>query len=188
MILNIENLVEVLPFEDDYAIFIVKDGSFGVLNCDGEVTITPLYAQLSWLGPDRLLAFSSAASKYVEVIDSHGNVILPKIFNMVYDYFDGRYIVEMPAEDGSPGQTQWGVITETGKEVIYFESGYQSIRRIGKYYLAQQTPESRYVLHDYEGEYVGEGDRFSVGGESDYIAEYDYGLWEIYRHYMIDLL
>ena len=39
MILNIENLVEVLPFEDDYAIFIVKDGSFGVLNCDGEVTI-----------------------------------------------------------------------------------------------------------------------------------------------------
>lgn len=183
MTLNIENLVEVLPFEDDYAIFIVQDGSFGVLNCDGEVTIPPIYAQLCWLGPDRLLAFSSSVSKYVEVIDSHGKVILPKIFNMVYDYFDGRYIVEMPAEDGSPGQTQWGVITETGKEVIFFEYEYKSIRRIGKYYLAQQTPESRYVLHDYEGEYVGEGDRFSVGEASDYIAKYAYGRWYIYGDY-----
>ena len=183
MVLNIENLVDVLSFEGDYAIFIVEDGSFGVLNCDGEVTIPPIYAQLDWLGPDRLLAFSSSASEYVEVIDSQGKVILPKIFNMVYDYFDGRYIVEMPAEDGSPGQTQWGVITETGKEVIFFKSGYQSMRRIGKYYLAQRAPDSRYVLWDYEGEYIGEGDRFSVGGESDYIAEYDYGLWEIFTHY-----
>ena len=182
MKLNIENLVEVLPFEGDYAIFIVKDGSFGVLNCDGEVTIPPIYAQLCWLGPDRLLAFSSSSSEYVEVIDSHGNVVLPKIFNMVYDYFDGRYIVEVPAEDGSPGQTQWGVITETGKEVIFFESEYQSIRRIGKYYLAQQTPESPYVLLDYEGEYRRESDRFSVGEASDYIAEYYNGHW-----YIIDM-
>ena len=179
MIINIENLVEVLPFKGDYAIFIVEDGSFGVLNCDGEVTIPPLYAQLDWLGPDRLLAFTSSASKYVEVIDCHGKVILPKIFNMVYDYFDGRYIVEMPAEDDRPEPTHWGVITETGKEVIYFESGYQSIRRIGKYYLAQKTPESRYVLRDCEGEYIGESDRFSVGEASDYIAKYYNGRWYI---------
>lgn len=179
MTLNIENLVEVLPFDGDYAIFMVKDGSFGVLNCDGEVTIPPIYAQLHWLGPDRLLAINSTASEYVEVIDSHGKVILPKIFKMVYDYFDGRYIVEKPAEDDRLEQTQWGVITETGKEVIFFESGYQSIRRIGKYYLAQRTPESRYVLRDCEGEYRGESDRFSVGEASGYIAEYYNGRWYI---------
>ena len=196
MTLNIENLVEVLPFEGDYAIFMVKDGSFGVLNCNGEVTIPPVYAQLDWLGPDRLLAFSYRTFDYVrvfdifhnevlpknfdlEVIDSRGNVLLPKdlYMVMVYDYFDGRYIVEIE-NFYDEGQIQCGVIKESAV-VISFESGYKSIRRIGKYYLAQRTSDSRYVLLDYNGEYIRESDRFSVGEASDYIAEYDNGLWHI---------
>lgn len=126
--INGKEILGVRTFSSKYAVFATTDSLLGVIDCDGNCVVEPKYCSLNNCGDDKFIGVNMKYSKALEkgdkkkvkisVISTDGKelfeILADKYKNIQGQFVDGKLGVSVEKD----GKEIWGIIDDSGKEVV----------------------------------------------------------------------
>lgn len=104
-------------FFEDYAV-VLKDGKYGLINSDWELTIPCKYRSLGVVNEGTIIYYNDTLNRH-GVLDTEGNIVIKPIFDQVSGFSEGLC--------GISDRGKWGFVDKEGKVIIppkYFMINY----------------------------------------------------------------